>query len=77
MALGAIVLLAGLGGGVYLAEPDFDAWTPTDWTAAGTVAYAAVAVLAALFAGWQVWLLRRTRQEQARPFVVVDVCRAR
>lgn len=47
--------------------------TPAEWTALGTVATAVVAVLAACFAGWQVWEIRRTREEQARPFVVVDV----
>jgi hypothetical protein len=43
------------------------------WTAIGTVAYALVAIFAAVFAGWQVWEIRRTREEEARPFVVVDV----
>lgn len=47
--------------------------TPDEWIAVGTVVTAAVAVLAAAFAGWQVWEIRRTREEQARPFVVVDV----
>jgi len=37
------------------------------------VATAVVALLAAGFAAWQVWEIRRTREEQARPFVVVDI----
>lgn len=47
--------------------------TPAEWMALGTVATATVALFAAIFAGWQVWEIRRTREEQARPFVVVDV----
>ena len=43
------------------------------WTAAGTVATAVVATLGAGFAAWQVWEFRRTRDEEARPFVIVDI----
>ena len=42
------------------------------WTAIGTVVTATVAVFAAGFAALQVWELRRTREDQARPFVIVD-----
>ena len=48
-------------------------WSPAQWTAFGTVMYAAVAAIAAVFAGWQILELRRSREEQARPFVVVDI----
>lgn len=46
--------------------------TADAWTAIGTVATAAVALVAALFAGWQVLVMRGTRREQTRPYVVVD-----
>lgn len=52
--------------------PDFSAWTPADWSAAGTVATAVIAFAAALFAYRQVREARRLREEQAQPFVVVD-----
>lgn len=48
-------------------------WGPEEWTAAGTVAYAIIAFLGAVFVYFQVREARRTREEQARPFVVVDV----
>ncbi|HEX9994988.1 MAG TPA: hypothetical protein VGB14_18830 [Acidimicrobiales bacterium] len=53
--------------------PDVTAWDPTDWAAAGTVAYAAIALVAAIFVYFQVREARRAREEQARPFVVVDI----
>jgi hypothetical protein len=46
--------------------------TPDDWTAGGTVVTAGVAVLAAAYARSQVRLARQTREDQTRPFVVVD-----
>lgn len=49
------------------------ALTAEDWTAIGTVVTAAVAVLAAGFAALQVRELRRTREDQTRPFVIVDI----
>jgi hypothetical protein len=49
------------------------AWSAEQVTAGATAVAAAVALVAAIFAGWQVWELRRTRAEQARPFVVVDL----
>jgi hypothetical protein len=55
-------------------------WNTPQWSAFGTVMYAAVATIAALFAGRQILELRhqivelrRSREEQARPFVVVDI----
>lgn len=47
--------------------------SPEEWTAVGTLGTAIVALLAAAFAGWQVWEIRRTRQEESRPFLVVDI----
>ncbi len=47
--------------------------TPAEWTAIGTVATACVALFGAGFAGWQVWELRRTREQESRPFVIVDI----
>ncbi len=44
-----------------------------EWTAVGTLGTAIVALLAAVFAGWQVWEIRRARQEESRPFVIVDI----
>jgi hypothetical protein len=49
------------------------AWGPEHWTALATVVAAAVAFAAAVFAGFQVWELRRTREDQSRPFVIVDI----
>lgn len=43
------------------------------WTAIGTVATAVIALLAAGFAAWQVAVMRRTREDETRPYVVVDV----
>ncbi len=40
------------------------------WAALGTCLGALVAVAAAVFAGWQVWELRSTRERQAQPNVV-------
>lgn len=47
--------------------------SPDGWIALGTMTTAIVAVAAAVFAFQQVREMRRTREEQARPFVVVDV----
>src|SRR5947208_12505824 len=52
-------------------------WNPTEWTAAGWAAVGAWGTLAgaataAVFAWRQVGEGRRTREEQAQPFVVVD-----
>jgi hypothetical protein len=47
--------------------------SPAELTAAATAVTAGVALFAAIFAGWQVWEIRRTREEQARPFVIVDI----
>lgn len=52
--------------------PDFSAWTAADWSAAGTVATAIIASVAALVAFHQVREARKLREEQAQPFVVVD-----
>jgi hypothetical protein len=49
------------------------ALSANEWTAVGTVVTAAVALFAAAFAALQVWELRRTREDQTRPFVVVDI----
>jgi hypothetical protein len=53
--------------------PDFSAWTSEDWSAAGSAVTALVAVFAATFAYFQVKEARRTRQEQAQPFVIVNI----
>ncbi len=53
--------------------PDFRAWDPGDWEAFGTNLTVVVAIVAALFAYRQVKEAQRTRQEQAQPFVVVDI----
>lgn len=47
--------------------------SPEHWTAVGTLGTATVALLAAVFAGWQVWEIRKARQEESRPFVIVDI----
>lgn len=52
--------------------PDFEAWTPADWSALAGVVTALVAVAAALFAFMQVRQARLLREEQAQPIVVVD-----
>lgn len=49
------------------------ALTAEEWTALGTVVTAAVAVMAAAFAALQLLELRRTREDQTRPFVIVDI----
>lgn len=51
----------------------WDADTSAFAAAVAQVVTAAVAVLAAAFAGWQVLETRRTRHAQAQAFVVVDV----
>jgi hypothetical protein len=50
--------------------PDFHAWRPEDWSAVGTTVTAGVAVIASIFAGFQVREARRTREAQSQPFVV-------
>lgn len=40
------------------------------WAALGTCVGASVALLAAIFAGWQVWELRSTRERQTQPNAV-------
>jgi len=51
----------------------FAGLNPEEWTAVGTLGTAIVALLAAVFAGWQVCEIRRARQEESRPFVIVDI----
>lgn len=53
--------------------PDFAAWTAADWSALFGGVTALVAVIAMGFAARQVGEARRTREEQAQPFVVVDL----
>jgi hypothetical protein len=61
VALGVIFLLgAGVGA----------QWGANQWAALGTCGGAVVAIAAAVFAGWQVWELRSTRERQAQPNVV-------
>ena len=47
-------------------------WSPEQYSAFGTMATAVVAVVAAAFAYLQVRHSRQLREDQARPFVVVD-----
>lgn len=47
-------------------------WSPEAWTAVAAWTTATVAALAALFARRQVQEVRKTREEQAQPFIVVD-----
>lgn len=49
------------------------ALSANEWTAVGTVVTAGVAVCAAAFAALQVLEPRRAREDQTRPFVVVDI----
>jgi hypothetical protein len=49
------------------------AWSTPEWSPLGQVVTAGVALIVAPFAAWQVFEARRTREEQARPFVVVDI----
>lgn len=56
-----------------MTQETFAGLTAEEWTAIGTVATALIALGAAIFALLQVHELRRTREEQARPFVVVDI----
>lgn len=53
--------------------PALAAWTPDHWTALGTVIYAVVAIAAAFVVWFQLREARRTREDQSRPFVVVDI----
>lgn len=48
-------------------------WTATAWAAVAAWATFIVAALAAVFAGRQVLEARRTREDQAQPFVVADL----
>ena|SRR6266540_1335421 len=52
--------------------PDLPEWSPADWAAAGTVATAIVALVAAWVGFRQVREARTLREEQAQPFIVVD-----
>lgn len=47
-------------------------WTAETWSALATTATFLTAAAAAVFAGFQVREARRTREDQAQPFVVVD-----
>ena len=48
-------------------------WTADDWTAIATCATFLVAAIAAVFSYGQVTQARRAREDQVRPFVVVDL----
>lgn len=48
-------------------------WGPDEWTAAGTLVTAGVAAAAAVVAYFQLRQARHLREDQARPFVVVDI----
>lgn len=60
------------GGPPVVPWPDFVAWTPSDWSASSEALTALVALGAIAFAGRQVHEAKKTREEQAQPFVVVD-----
>lgn len=51
---------------------DITRWGPDHYQAAAAVAGLAVAIIVACFAGYQVVEARRLRDEQARPYVIVD-----
>jgi hypothetical protein len=51
---------------------DITQWGPDHYQAAAAVAGLAVAVIVACFAGYQVVEARHLRDEQARPYVIVD-----
>lgn len=53
--------------------PDLTAWTPADWRAASGVGTLVVASVATLIARRQLRQARELREEEAAPFVVVDV----
>lgn len=53
--------------------PDLTAWTPADWGAASGVGTLAVAAVATFIARRQLKQARALREEEAAPFVVVDV----
>lgn len=53
--------------------PDLSAWQASDWSAFGQIVTAVVAVVASVFAYSQVREARRAREDQIRPFVVVDI----
>lgn len=53
--------------------PDLAAWQPEDWSTLAAGVTAAVAVAAAVFAFFQVLEARTVREDQARPFVIVDI----
>lgn len=48
-------------------------WGPQEWTAVGTVVTAGIAAAAAIVAYFQLRQARQLREDQARPFVVVDI----
>lgn len=48
-------------------------WHAEQWSALGSMVTAAVAVVAAVFAAIQVLEARRLREEQSKPFVIVDI----
>ncbi len=48
-------------------------WGPEEWTAVGTVVTAGIAAAAAIVAYFQLRQARQLREDQARPFVVVDI----
>lgn len=56
--------------------PDFGAWSAADFAALGSMLTAAIAIAAAIVGYFQVREARRLREEQARPFVVVDIVSA-
>jgi hypothetical protein len=49
-----------------------EAWSEASWAAAGAWATVALYIVLAIYAVKQVGEARRLREEQARPFVVVD-----
>lgn len=53
--------------------PDLSAWSPEDWATLAQGVTTSIAVIAAIFAFFQVREARRTREDQSRPFVIVDI----
>lgn len=51
----------------------FDGWSPESWSALAAWATFVVAVAAAAFAWTQIRHAKEVREEQARPFVIVDL----
>lgn len=52
--------------------PDFSVWPPEHWTAVFQGVTAAIALVSVVFAFRQVLEARKLREEQAKPFVVVN-----